>query len=90
VAECFAKYEKKNSGGNSVIPSLVTDRFNYFRDLHFFKLQKKRWVSKNLTWLFKIFKVNVTLENAKYLQINQPYILINNHQSSLDFLSIIT
>ena len=47
------------------------------------------YVGRQLSWLFKIFKVKITLENAKYLQINQPYILINNHQSSLDFLSTI-
>lgn len=43
-------------------------------------------VSKQLSWIFKIFKVDIALENAKYLQIKEPYILINNHQSALDFL----
>jgi lysophosphatidate acyltransferase len=38
--------------------------------------------------MFSIFKVDITLENAKYLQIKEPYILINNHQSALDFLTM--
>jgi len=32
--------------------------------------------------------VDVVLENGKYLQVNQPYVLIANHQSALDFLTM--
>ena len=39
-----------------------------------------------LAFLFKIFQLRIEVENAKYLQINQPYIVVCNHQSSMDLM----
>jgi len=47
-------------------------------------------VARLLTWLFKIFRIHITIDDSKYLQINQPYILICNHQSSLDLLTLMS
>jgi 1-acyl-sn-glycerol-3-phosphate acyltransferase len=38
--------------------------------------------------LTRLFSLKFTVENTKYFQINQPYIVICNHQSALDLLSI--
>jgi lysophosphatidate acyltransferase len=40
-----------------------------------------------LSFLFKVFDIQIELENAKYFQSKEPYIIVCNHQSSLDFLS---
>lgn len=47
----------------------------------------KRLVAKIITFLFKIFGVKVKLENEHYFKSDQPYVVIMNHQSSLDFMS---
>jgi len=46
------------------------------------------WVSMTLGNLMNIFGVRFEIENEKYLQITQPYILIVNHQSSIDFITM--
>lgn len=46
------------------------------------------WVSMTLGNLQSIFGMTYELENEKYLQINQPYILLVNHQSSVDFITM--
>lgn len=46
------------------------------------------WVSASLGNIFRIFGIKFELENEEYLQINQPYILLVNHQSELDFITM--
>lgn len=46
------------------------------------------WVSMTLGNLLNIFGVSFEIENEKYLQITQPYILLVNHQSSIDFITM--
>lgn len=46
------------------------------------------WVSLTLGNMLRIFGMSFTLENEHYLQIKQPYILLSNHQSSLDFITL--
>lgn len=46
------------------------------------------WVSFTLGNILRIFGLEIEIENEKYLQISQPYILIVNHQSSLDFITM--
>lgn len=50
--------------------------------------QNINYVAKSLSVLFKIFGLEIILENGKYLQINQPYVLICNHQSAIDFITM--
>ncbi|CAF0790331.1 unnamed protein product [Brachionus calyciflorus] len=45
-------------------------------------------VAKIFNILFKIYDIDYEIENAKYLQIKDPYILICNHQSSMDFMTM--
>lgn len=46
------------------------------------------WVSASIGNLFRIFGIKFELDNEEYLQINQPYILLVNHQSELDFITM--
>lgn len=45
-------------------------------------------VAKILTFLFKIFDIEVQLENKHYFESDKPYVVIMNHQSSVDFMSM--
>lgn len=44
--------------------------------------------SKIMTLLLRIYKIDVEIENEKYFNLKQPYIIINNHQSLVDFLTL--
>lgn len=46
------------------------------------------WISMTLGNMLRIFGMSFEIENEKYLQINQPYILLVNHQSSVDFITM--
>lgn len=46
------------------------------------------WISLTLGNALRIFGLKIEVENEKYLQITQPYILIVNHQSSVDFITM--
>lgn len=45
-------------------------------------------ISMTLGNVLRIFGLKIEIENEKYLQITQPYILIVNHQSSVDFITM--
>ncbi|RNA12802.1 1-acyl-sn-glycerol-3-phosphate acyltransferase alpha [Brachionus plicatilis] len=45
-------------------------------------------VAKVLSFFFQIFQIDIQLENSKYFQSKEPFILVCNHQSSLDFLTM--
>lgn len=42
--------------------------------------------SSVLNFAFKIFTIDMEIENGEYLESDKPYILITNHQSSLDVM----
>ena len=56
---------------------------NYDVQLFFFNRLAAKIIKATLT---RLFSLKFTVENTKYFQINQPYIVICNHQSALDLL----
>jgi len=44
--------------------------------------------ARHLSFLFRIFQLELKAEGTKYLKIQQPFVLISNHQSSLDFFTM--
>lgn len=41
-----------------------------------------------MSFFFKIFRIDIKVENEEYLRLDEPCIVICNHQSVLDFISI--
>ena len=68
--------------------SLIKFSFNSLND--FFSIIKKTsYIAKSLDFIYKIFGINIEVEKKENLMKNKSYILVANHQSSIDYIGII-